>query len=380
MTKKEFLTIGLMSGTSLDGIDAVLVKIKEDLSFEFLGGCVYKYSENMQNRIKALFNEQITAQEICKMNFLIGEEFSNAVFELSKKLNFNLKKIDLIGSSGVTLYHQPKDEFFENLNTKSTLQIGESSVISYRTGITTISDFRQKDIAANGQGAPLVPFFDEVFFKPLNKNFAIQNIGGIGNVTVISKKCDTFAFDTGVGNMLIDYMVQKFFNIPYDKDGEIAFSGKIDNTWLNELMNEPYLKLLPPKSTGRELFGKDYAEKILRTAPIDKTDIITTITEFTVQSIVDAYKKFVFPKTEIDELILGGGGAYNKYIRHRLQECLKDKLLVKTHEDYNVSAKYKEAIAFALLAYTTYNHIPNNVKTATGSEKSVVLGKVTFGG
>ena len=380
MNNKELLVAGLMSGTSLDGIDAVLIKIREDFSFEFLGGIVYEYSQNMKNRIKSLFNPQITAEEICKMNFLIGEEFANAVFDLSKNLTIPLKNIDLIGSSGITLYHQPKDDYFENKNTKSTMQIGESSVIAYRTGITTISDFRQKDIAANGQGAPLVPFFDETFFKPLNKNFAIQNIGGIGNVTVISKNCETFAFDTGAGNMLIDYMTQKFFNIPYDKNGEIAFSGKIDNKWLEILMQEPYLKLSPPKSTGRELFGKDYAETILLTAPKDKKDIITTITEFTIQSIVDAYEKFIFPKTTIDELILGGGGAYNKYIKHRLQECFKEQLSVKTHENYNISDKYKEAIAFAMLAYATFNKIPNNIKTATGSEKSVVLGKITFGG
>ena len=380
MNKKELLVVGLMSGTSLDGIDAVLIKIREDLSFDFLGGIVYEYSQNMKNRIKALFNPQITAEEICKMNFLIGEEFANSVLELSKKLAIPLNNIDLIGSSGITLYHQPKDEFFENKNTKSTLQIGESSVIAYKTGVTTVSDFRQKDIAAGGQGAPLVPFFDEAFFMPLNKNFAIQNIGGIGNVTVISKNCETFAFDTGVGNMLIDYMVQKFFNVPYDKDGEIAFSGKIDNKWLEMLMEEPYLKLLPPKSTGRELFGKDYAERILLNAPNDKKDIITTITEFTVQSIVDAYKRFVFSKTDIDELVLGGGGAYNKYIKQRLQESFKNNLSVKTHEDYGISDKFKEAMAFAMLAYTSYLKMPNNVKTATGSEKSVVLGKITFGG
>ncbi len=380
MINKDTIVAGLMSGTSLDGIDAVLIKIRENLSFDFLGGIVYEYSQNMKNRIKALFNPQITAEEICKMNFLIGEEFSNAVLELSKTYSMPLKNIDLIGSSGITLYHQPKDEYFEEKNTKSTLQIGESSIIAYRTGITTISDFRQKDIAAGGQGAPLVPFFDEIFFKPLNKNFAIQNIGGIGNVTVISKTCETFAFDTGVGNMLIDYMVQKFFNIPYDKNGEIAFSGKINENWLKKLMQEPYLKLSPPKSTGRELFGKDYAEKILKSAPSNKNDIITTITEFTVQSIVDAYNRFVFPKTNIDELILGGGGAYNKYIKHSLQENFKGKLLVKTHEDYNVSDKYKEAIAFAMLAYTAFKEIPNNIKTATGSEKSVILGKITYGG
>ena len=380
MNKKEMLVVGLMSGTSLDGIDAALIKFRKDLSFDFLGGIVYEYSQNMKNRIKALFNNQISAEEICKMNFLIGEEFANSVLELSKKLSIPLKEIDLIGSSGITLYHQPKDEFFENMNTKSTLQIGESSVIAYKTGITTISDFRQKDIAANGQGAPLVPFFDKTFFSPLNKNFAIQNIGGIGNVTVISKDCDVFAFDTGVGNMLIDYIVQKFFNIPYDKDGEIAFSGKIDNKLLEMLMKEPYLQLPPPKSTGRELFGKDYAEKILTNNTMDKKDIITTITEFTVQSIADAYKRFVFPRTNIDEIILGGGGAYNKYIKQRLQESFNNNLLVKTHEDYGISNKFKEAMAFAMLAYTSFFKIPNNVKTATGSEKSVILGKITIGG
>lgn len=380
MSKKELLVIGLMSGTSLDGIDAVLIRMREDLSFDFLGGIVYEYSQNMKNRIKELFNPQITAEEICKMNFLIGEEFAKSVFELSKDLAVPLKDIDLIGASGITLYHQPKNEFFENLNTKSTLQIGEASVIAFRTGVTTVSDFRQKDMAANGQGAPLVPFFDETFFKPLNKNFAIQNIGGIGNVTVISKNCETFAFDTGAGNMLIDYMMQKFFNLPYDKDGEIAFSGKIDENWLRELMQEPYLKLLPPKSTGRELFGKDYAENILKSAPNDKKDIISTITEFTVQSIVDAYTRFIFPKTDIDELILGGGGAYNKFIKQRLQESFKNNLSVKTHENYGISDKFKEAMAFAMLAYTSFFKMRNNVKTATGSEKSVVLGKITFGG
>ena len=254
------------------------------------------------------------------------------------------------------------------------MQIGNISVISELTGITTVGDFRSKDIAQGGQGAPLVPFADELIFKK-DKNRAIQNIGGIGNVTVLSKDCETFAFDTGPGNMLIDAFCKMLFNLPYDKDGEIAAQGKIDETWLNELLNENYYSLTPPKSTGRELFNDDYVRAISQTAPKDKYDTIATLTALTAKTIANSYKDFVLSKTNLDEIVIGGGGALNKTMLNLIENYTG--IDVKTHNDFGIDDKFKEAIAFAMLGFCTLNNTPNNLPSCTGAKKSVIMGVIS---
>src|SRR5574344_181832 len=376
--KKNYLTaIGLMSGTSIDGIDAALVKIYDDLSFEFLGGYSLAYPSEVRTKILDIANNNADTKDICFMDFVIGQLFAKCVNEFISNSKLKKDDIDIIATHGQTVFHQPEIMEIGGVKTGSTLQLGNISVISELTGITTIGDFRSKDIAQGGQGAPLVPFADELIFKK-DIPRAIQNIGGIGNVTVLSKDCDTFAFDTGVGNMLIDYFCQKLFDIPFDKNGEIAQKGVIDENWLNYLLNEPYYKKIPPKSTGRELFNNVYAEKILEKAPQKNEDIIATVTALTAKTIADAYNNFVFPKTSIKEVVLGGGGAYNQQIIRLLRQYLSKGIVIKTHKDFGINDKFKEAIAFALLGYCTIKHKYNNLPKCTGAKKPVVMGLVSY--
>lgn len=374
---KNYKTIiSMMSGTSLDSIDACLLKIYDNLTFEIMNNYSLEYPKEIRDKLLQLANNNGDVKDVCYMNFIVGELFAKTANSLIKKANIKAKEIDFISSHGQTIFHIPTDIEIGEIKTKSTLQIGDISVISHRTGITTVGDFRTKDIAAGGQGAPLVPFADKILFGT-DKNRLIQNIGGISNVTVLSKECEMFAFDNGVGNMLIDYFTQKLFNIPFDENGEIASNGDINENWLNELLKEPYYEQLPPKTTGRELFNKEYAEKIFKTAPIKKEDIIATITALTAKVITDSYKKFILPKTTIDEVVLGGGGAYNKTLISYMQKFMPE-LTIKTHEDFNIPNKLKEAIAFAYLGYFTLNKQTNNAPECTGALSNIIMGKIAY--
>ncbi|MEI8388582.1 MAG: anhydro-N-acetylmuramic acid kinase [bacterium] len=377
---KPKLVIGLMSGTSVDGIDACLVRINSfpDFSFEILSTLVWDYPENIKQNIFKIFENKASIEEICWMNFVIGEYFAQAALEVIKKAGITPKEVDLIGSHGQTVYHKPIDEFINGFTKKSTLQIGESAIIAERTGITTISDFRPADIAAGGQGAPLVCFADEILFKSSTISRAIQNIGGMANVTVISPNADIFAFDTGPGNVMIDYCARKFFNQAYDKDGLLAAAGQIDENWLNYLLDEQYYSLIPPKTTGRELFSPEYVEKMLLKAPPNPYNIMATITALSAKTIFNAYDQFIFPKTKIDELIIGGGGAYNPQLLKRMGKYFGKSVKILSHKDFGVSDKFKEALAFAMLAYTTFYKIPNNVPSCTGAKYKKILGKISY--
>ena len=362
--------IGLMSGTSCDSIDAGLCKVYPDLSCELIEGINYDYPKIIQNKIFKAFSGNISVKELCQLNFEIGECFANAANILINKYG----KPDLISSHGQTIYHSPTDEKEENLSLKSTLQLGESSVISAKTGCLTVSNFRESDIAHGGQGAPLVCFADKHWFK----NAAIQNIGGVSNVTVVSNDCLPFGFDTGCGNIMIDYCMKKFYNRNYDQDGTVAESGNISEYWLNCLLEDEYYFNPPPKTTGREYFSPKYIENILKIAPPDKEDIIATLTALTAKTIALSYERFVYPAAHIDRVIIGGGGAYNKFMMKLLRKYLPKHLELNTHEDFGISNNYKEAMAFALLGYCTYYRIPNNVPSCTGAEKSVVMGKISY--
>lgn len=366
--------IGLMSGTSMDGIDAALVNIDDNFNFKFITGHSLDYPKEVRTKLLEIANNKGNTSDICFMDFVVGKLFAQCANELIAKSGLKAKDIDYIASHGQTVFHIPQIKDIGGIKTGSTLQIGNISVISELTGITTVGDFRSKDIAQGGQGAPLVPFADELIFKK-DKNRAIQNIGGIGNVTVLSKDCETFAFDTGPGNMLIDAFCKMLFNLPYDKDGEIAAQGKIDETWLNELLNENYYSLTPPKSTGRELFNDDYVRAISQTAPKDKYDTIATLTALTAKTIANSYKNFVLPKTNLDEIVIGGGGAFNKTMLKLIENYTG--IDVKTHNDFGIDDKFKEAIAFAMLGFCTLNNTPNNLPSCTGAKKSVIMGVVS---
>lgn len=361
--------IALMSGTSCDSIDAGLCEVMPDLSCRLISGINYKYPVHIRAKLFQIFRGEASVKDICRMNFAVGKCFADACQVLISEFG----KPDFISSHGQTVYHYPFDESLDGISLKSTLQIGESAVIAKETGCPVISDFRQADIAAGGQGAPLVCFADEKWFK--GRNLAIQNIGGISNVTVISKEKETFGFDTGPGNIIIDYCMNKFFNKPFDNDGMIAASGNVSASWLDCLMQDEYYFKNPPKTTGREYFSPVYIENALKFGPENPKDIIATVTALTAKTIASAYERFV--DTDIEEVIIGGGGAYNPALMKFLRSYLPRHIKLKTHEDYGISNNFKEVMAFALLGYCRWYNIPNNLPSCTGAEKRVVMGKLT---
>ncbi|MDD1367977.1 anhydro-N-acetylmuramic acid kinase AnmK [Bacillus sp. MHSD_36] len=375
---------GVMSGTSLDGIDVALIHIEGSgvgSKVELIHFTTVPFSNDIKNEIQqALSIENSNVQLICSLNFKLGLCFANAVKEVCKEANFPLGQLDLIGSHGQTIYHQPQQD---GSMIPSTLQIGEPAVIAYETNITVISNFRTMDMAAGGQGAPLVPYSEIILYRHPTKSRLLQNIGGIGNVTIIpghiSDQC-VIAFDTGPGNMVMDEVCQRLFQLPYDQNGNIAKQGVVVEEVLTYCMNHSFLKMNPPKSTGREQFGEEFVSELLkRFEKHSKENILTTVTRFTASSIVYHYKEFILPYYEIDEVILGGGGSYNdtlvEMIRHGLKE---EKCALFLQEDIGYSSEAKEAIAFAILANETYHRNPSNVPSATGAKESVVLGNITF--
>ena len=375
---------GIMSGTSLDGIDVALVHIEGSgvkSKVELIHFNTVPFCNDIKNEIQqSLSIENSNVQLICSLNFKLGLCFANAVKEVCKESNVSLEKLDLIGSHGQTIYHQPKQD--GNM-IPSTLQIGEPAVIAYETNTTVISNFRTMDMAAGGQGAPLVPYSEVILYRHQTKNRLLQNIGGIGNVTVIPSKRSNksvIAFDIGPGNMVIDEVCQRLFQLPYDQNGKIAKQGVIVDEILTYCMNHPFLKMNPPKSTGREQFGKEFVSELLkRFENYSKESILTTVTMFTANSIVHHYKEFILPHYEIDEVILGGGGSYNDTLVEMVRNGLKEeKCAIFIQEDIGYSSAAKEAIAFAILANETHHRNPSNVPSATGAKKSVVLGNITF--
>lgn len=366
--------IALMSGTSCDSIDAGLCEVFPDKSVKLIQGINYKYPEHVRAKIFQLFRGEGSIKDVCQMNFVIGKCFAEA----AKVLISEFGKPDFISSHGQTIFHYPFDEKIDDISLKSTLQIGESSVIAQETGCLTISNFRESDMAQNGQGAPLVCFADEMWFKNKGKNFAIQNIGGISNVTVVSKDFDTFGFDTGLGNIMIDYCVGKYFGKTYDKDGEIAASGIVSDNWLECLLADEYYFIEPPKSTGREYFSTQYIENVLKYAPSDPKDIIATVTALTARTIAQSYERFIYPNVGLHEAVICGGGAYNKTLMKMLRTYLPKHIDLTTCEDYGISNNFKEVMAFALLGFCAYYGIPNNLPCCTGANKRVVMGKFTY--
>lgn len=373
--------VGLMSGTSLDGIDAALVEIRgnyTDTVLKLIGYINMEMPRNIKDEIKTACSiEDSSSILVCSLNFKLGYLFSSAVKEVCNKYEFPLEKLDFIASHGQTIYHIPSA--YDNF-ARSTLQIGEPSIIAYETNTTVISNFRVMDIAAGGQGAPLVPFSEFMLYGSKDKNRVLQNIGGVGNVTVIPKNSsinDIFAFDTGPGNMIIDEISEKLFKVKYDFNGDIGRTGKVNEDMLNYLMNHPFLQKCPPKTTGREEFGKQFTEDMLRIyRNLSSETILTTATAFTAKSIADSYKKYILPRTSIDEMIISGGGAYNSY----LVELIKKELVgtrVLTQEDLGYSSDAKEAIAFAILGNETLNNSFSNIPSATGAKAKVILGNIT---
>ena len=374
--------VGIMSGTSLDGVDIALAKIEgnyTDTKIELIAFETYEIPEGLIKKIKkACSYDQSSTELICSLNFELGYLFSEYVIKLCKDYNFDISKLDFIASHGQTIWHIP---FNQTSSIASTLQIGEASIIAYQCGCKVISDFRVMDMAAGGQGAPLVPFSDYILYSKLGQNIALENIGGIGNVTYLDGSLDInkiLAFDTGPGNMMINEACLKLFNKPYDQDGLIALSGKVNKKLLDELMAHDYFKLEPPKSTGREMFGVHYVDSLLKKYnDINKADIITTFTMFTAKSIEYHYRKYLMQDKPLDLIVITGGGAHNKALFKMIFNLLKE-IKVCCLEDLGHNSDAKEALAFIVLGNETLNNSFSNVKSATGAKESVVLGKITL--
>ncbi|MBG9786324.1 anhydro-N-acetylmuramic acid kinase AnmK [Brevibacillus laterosporus] len=375
--------IGLMSGTSLDGIDVALVDIQGkgyDSQVKLLDFMTLPFAQSVREEIvDSLSLDRSNVQLICSLNFKLGELFADAVEAICRRNQLDFTSVSVIGSHGQTIYHQPQSN---GQYVASTLQIGEPAIIAYRTNTTVISNFRTMDMAAGGQGAPLVPYTELIMYRDQEKSRLLQNIGGIGNVTVIPKAAqlhDVYAFDTGPGNMIIDEICRVCFGTAYDKDGAWAAKGVVNEALLEQCMNIDYMQLAPPKSTGRELFGKQFVERIIReNTHLSPYDLLATMTMFTASSIAYHYKKFIFPTLQVDEVIIGGGGSYNKTLLSMLQQQLGNTCKVITQEDVGLSSEAKEAVAFALLAHETLHRLPSNVPTATGAREPVILGNVTY--
>ncbi|MBI3757195.1 MAG: anhydro-N-acetylmuramic acid kinase [Deltaproteobacteria bacterium] len=378
--------IGLMSGTSHDGIDAALVDIalhRGRFRVRERAFCTFPYPRAVRARLLRLSQgATVNAGEVSQVNVLIGELFARAVLRLCQRAEIKPEHIDAVGSHGHTIYHWPR----QKPGPGSTLQIGEPAVIAIRTGITTVADFRPADVAAGGEGAPLAPYVHHVLFCHPTRSVAVQNIGGIANLTYLpaGKGLDALlAFDSGPGNMVIDGVTQAVSGGKqlYDRNGRLARAGTIHTGFLDELLHHPYFVRRPPKSTGREEFGELFLQEFLRRAAqlhVSPTDQVATVTALTVESMARAYRNFVLPRGSLDEVLLAGGGRLNPTLRETFAQALPT-VRVRTLEDAGYDSKALEAVAFAVLAFATLYGMPANATGATGAAESVVIGKIVPG-
>jgi anhydro-N-acetylmuramic acid kinase len=384
---RGILALGIMSGTSADGIDVALVRMA-GRSASLENFAAFPFPRRVQKAILKLGEGRlVNTREISQLNFLLGEIFANAALAACKKFRVAPARIELIGSHGQTVFHQGTPSLFNGRPIASTLQIGEPSVIAARTGITTVGDFRPADMAAGGQGAPLVPFVDFLLYRHARIGRVALNIGGIANVTVIpagAKIEDVFAFDTGPGNMVIDALVRHFTRGQkgFDRNAEMAAKGKLLPGLLSILLRDEYFSKLPPKTTGREQYGEKYLHSLLlhREVRLAKPeDVIRTATILTALSILDAFHRLIGPKANIGELIVSGGGAHNPLLMAQMESGLNG-IRVRESGELGVPGDAKEAFAFAVLACETLRKRPANVPGATGAKKTAVLGKVCYAG
>ena len=383
--------VGLMSGTSVDGIDAALVEIggtDEAPEVRLVAFEDRPWPEEVRRQIFPLFRpETATVDKIGYMNFLMGEIYARSVSSVVEKAGLTLADIDLIGSHGQTIWHAPEVCGKDGFPVRFTVQIGEGSVIAARTGVPTVSDFRVADMAVGGQGAPLVPFSEYLLYRRPGETILLQNIGGIGNMTVLPGDEGpeaVYAFDTGPGNMIIDAVVSALTGgaKTYDAGGAMAAEGRVDEALLAMLQQDPYYDMPLPKTTGRELFGVQYVGKILdyqRAHGLSDADVLATVTDLTAWSIADGYARYVLPRRQAAELVVGGGGSYNATLLGFLRTRFAPYgVQVRTQEDLGWSSDAKEAVAFALMADCCVREKPNVLPSVTGAKAAAIMGKISL--
>jgi anhydro-N-acetylmuramic acid kinase len=375
-----------MSGTSLDGIDVAIVDITGagfKAKINVVTSHSVPYPRKIREALLAMSNTSAITGDISRLNFLLGELYAEALEETAERAEVPLESIKLIGCHGQTIFHEGQGAPFLGKKVASTLQIGESSVISERTGIDVISNFRERDVAAGGYGAPLVPYLDYMLIRHRGLGRVAVNIGGIANLTAIPPNTNSdrvIAFDTGPGNMIIDQLVSRITagRQTYDRDGVIAASGEIDPKLLAKLLRDKYFRAKPPKTAGREQYGSEFVSRLLDTE-LSSEDLIATATALTAESIALAIRNFVLTEMRVDEIFVSGGGTHNPTLMAMLRKAM-DPLPVKETTEVGLDVDSKEAIAFAVMAYETAHCRPSNIPMATGAKRPVVLGKITQNG
>jgi anhydro-N-acetylmuramic acid kinase len=397
VTTGEALCVGLISGTSVDGIDAALVRITghaQDAAIELIAFDTYPYPDDIRAELLALYEDQANAiARLSSLNVVIGRLFAQATLDICAVASVDSRNLEVVGSHGQTVWHQPRHDPAISYSTISTIQIGAPSEIAERTGAPVIADFRLGDMAVGGQGAPLAPYFDWAVHSDPVRNRAIQNIGGIGNVTWLPAGGaidDVIAFDTGPGNMLIDGVIRELSGgeLAFDRDGALAAEGEVDPGMLGHLLEDPYLNEAPPKSTGREYYDAGQVREMLANMALEpgalgsadaETQrrcriVIATATAFTARSIADAYRRFL-PALP-DDVLVNGGGARNPVLMRMIAEALPGAT-VESSDGHGVNADAKEAMLFALMAHDALAGYPTNIPAATGARRAVRLGSLT---
>ena len=393
------IVAGIMSGTSADGINVALIRIdspknlrsratrprlsaSSNLKFKFLAQAEYRYPKAVRQAVLEAMNaKQAAVADLARLNFLLAELYADAVVATQRRFHL---KAELIGCHGQTLYHQGEPAKFLGRSLAVTWQTGEGSVIAARAGVPVVSDFRPADMSAGGKGAPLVPFLDYLLYRDSRTGRIVQNIGGIANLTAIpagASPKQVVAFDSGPGNMVIDAVTDRLFGQPYDRDGLIAATGKVLDSVVSDFLRRRFFRRKPPKTAGREEFGREFAQRFIeRCGRASKADVITTATALTARSIADALGRFVLSgQGKFREFVVSGGGANNPSLLAMLANELRPlNLVIRASDEFGLPSEAKEAAAFALMAYETWNHRPSNIPSATGAKRPAILGKISY--
>ncbi|HKW98008.1 MAG TPA: anhydro-N-acetylmuramic acid kinase [Bryobacteraceae bacterium] len=370
-----------MSGTSLDGIDVAIVDI-EGRRIRTVAFASTPYPARVREAILGVSNTTTTTAAIARLHFLLGRQYAEAIVRCCRRHRIAVKSIELVGCHGQTIYHQGEAEGFLGREVAATLQIGEASAIAELICAPVVSDFRVRDVAAGGKGAPLVPYVDYLLFRHAKRGRVALNIGGIANITAIrpdARREQVIAFDTGPGNMVIDALIFEWTGgrQHFDRNGRIASQGKVNRRLLDRLLADSYYARRPPKTAGREQYGAQFVDRMKRSG-ISMPDLIATATALTASAIAGGIERFVRPRMRVDDLVVSGGGVHNKRLMEYLAAFLPG-VRITTSEEFGVDVDAKEAVAFAVLAYATARRQPSNLPSATGARHPVILGKITPG-